>query len=311
MTPVFQSLVSGAKNRGLSLADLALHSAHRFGSSNRLSSVRIGRFVETTLLCGRQSSGGPAQRAICPPADIDRKPTNAAPTELEPLCGRRGSYQQVAPDGASRFVGITVGRMRNTHKAQALVPALAWFLSRLLPAPRCLAFLILAALTLVIGCKQNPDAAAGTGSGASGARKLTIALLPKSKGNAYFVSCKKGAERAARDLGVDLLFDGPTNPDPARQNEIVDNWITLGVDAIAAACENKDGISTALRKARAKGIKVITYDADSQPDAREFFVNQATPQGIGYLLMDEAARLCQTQGEYHGHRRLAHFRQPE
>jgi ABC-type sugar transport system substrate-binding protein len=122
--------------------------------------------------------------------------------------------------------------------------------------------------------------------------------MPKSKGNAYFVSCKKGADKAARVLGVDLIFDGPTDPDPAKQNEIVENWITLGVDAIAAACENRDGISTALRKAKAKGIKVITYDADAQPDAREFFVNQATPEGIGYALMDEAARLCNEEGDF-------------
>ena len=97
---------------------------------------------------------------------------------------------------------------------------------------------------------------------------------------------------------MELLFDGPTDPDPAKQNEIVENWITLGVDAIAAACENKEGISTALRKAQAKGIKVITYDADALPDAREFFVNQATPEGIGYALMDEAARLCGNEGEF-------------
>jgi ABC-type sugar transport system substrate-binding protein len=99
-------------------------------------------------------------------------------------------------------------------------------------------------------------------------------------------------------LGVDLIFDGPTDTDPAKQNELVDNWTTLGVDVIAAACENKDGISTALRNAEAKGIKVITYDADAQTDARSFFVNQATPDGIGNALMDEAARLTGKSGEY-------------
>lgn len=125
-----------------------------------------------------------------------------------------------------------------------------------------------------------------------------VALMPKSKGNAYFVSCKNGAERAAKDLGVQLVFDGPTTPDPAKQNEIIENWITLGVDVIAAACENRDGISTALRKAREKGIKVITYDSDAQTDARSFFVNQATPEGIAYTLMDEAARLVGPQGEF-------------
>ena len=152
--------------------------------------------------------------------------------------------------------------------------------------------LLAASLTLATGCRQSPDAS-------SGAKKaLTIALMPKSKGNAYFISCKSGADKAARELGAELIFDGPTDPDPAKQNEIVENWITLGVDAIAVACENREGISTALRKARSKGISVITYDADALPDARQFFVNQATPQGIGHALMDEAGRLCGGEGEF-------------
>lgn len=128
--------------------------------------------------------------------------------------------------------------------------------------------------------------------------KLMFALMPKAKGNAYFLSVKAGAEKAAQELGVELLFDGPTDTNAAKQNEIVENWITLGVDVIAVAAENRDGISTALRKARAQGITVLTYDADAQAAARSFFVNQATPQGIGYTLMDEAARLTGGEGEF-------------
>lgn len=163
---------------------------------------------------------------------------------------------------------------------------------------RIFTFLLAAGLAGLIGCGKPPEAGGGTTVTASTGKKLTIAFLPKSKGNAYFVSCMKGADRAAKELGVELIFDGPTNPDPAKQNEIVETWITLGVDAVAAACENKEGISTALRKAKARGIKVVTYDADALPDARDFFVNQATPQGIGYALMDEAARLCGSEGEF-------------
>jgi ABC-type sugar transport system substrate-binding protein len=187
-------------------------------------------------------------------------------------------------------------RLSNTHHT------LSSLLRLLRPRLQGFATFVLAFITILTGCSKPDDAAASPPSGRAATpaptKKLTIAFLPKSKGNAYFISCKKGAERAARELGIDLLFDGPTDPDPARQNEIVDNWITLGVDAIAAACENKEGISTALRRARAKGVKVITYDADALTDAREFFVNQATPQGIGDALMDEAARLCHTQGEF-------------
>ena len=53
-----------------------------------------------------------------------------------------------------------------------------------------------------------------------------------------------------------------------------------------------------LRKARERGIKVLTWDADAEPDARDFFVNQATPEGIGNTLTDEAARLLGGKGEF-------------
>jgi len=139
--------------------------------------------------------------------------------------------------------------------------------------------------------------AAGTTLTAADA-KLMIGMLPKAKGNAYFISCKAGAEKAAKELGVELLFDGPTDSNAAKQNEIVENWITLGVDAITVAAENKESLSTALRKARAQGIQVVTYDADALPDARTFFVNQATPEGIALGLLDKAAELCGGEGEF-------------
>lgn len=152
----------------------------------------------------------------------------------------------------------------------------------------------LVALALLAGCGPQKSGAPLDENGG----KLTIALLPKSKGNQYFVTCEEGARAAARELGAELLFDGPTNTDPAKQNEIVENWITLGVDAIAAACENKDGLSTPLRKAQLAGIKVVTYDSDAAADARSFFVNQATAEGIGRTLMDTAAQLCGEEGEF-------------
>ncbi len=160
-------------------------------------------------------------------------------------------------------------------------------------------FLLAASLGILLatGCDKSSDPAAARGE-AGKARKLTIALLPKSKGNQFFVTCEKGARKAAEEIGAELLFDGPTNNDPAKQNEIVENWITLGVDVIAAASQNKEGISTPLKKARAKGITVVTYDSDANPDARSFFVNQATPRSIGELLMDTAAQLCGEEGEF-------------
>jgi rhamnose transport system permease protein len=147
-----------------------------------------------------------------------------------------------------------------------------------------------------VGPVARSPAPSGAASPATG--RPVIAMMPKAKGDPYFVSCRAGAEEAARELGVELIWDGPTSLDAARQNELVENWITRKVDVIAVAVENRGGISSVLRKARERGIKVLTWDADAEPDARDFFVNQATAEGIGYTLTDEAARLLGGKGEF-------------
>lgn len=144
----------------------------------------------------------------------------------------------------------------------------------------------------------RPGAAPSMGMAAPVAGAPAIALMPKAKGDPYFISAKIGADSAARQLGVELLWDGPTELDPAKQNEVVEAWITRGVSAIAVSVENREAISTVLRKARGRGIKVVTWDADAEKDARDFFVNQATPEGIGNTLVDEAARIMNSEGEF-------------
>jgi rhamnose transport system substrate-binding protein len=133
---------------------------------------------------------------------------------------------------------------------------------------------------------------------AGSAGTLTIGVMPKAKGDPYFISCRAGAEEAAKQLHVNLIWDGPTGLDAAKQNEVIEGWITRHVDAISVAVENAAGISSVLRKARAQGIKVTTWDADAETNARDYFINQATPAAIGYTLIDEAARLMHGSGEF-------------
>ena len=154
---------------------------------------------------------------------------------------------------------------------------------------------------LIRSVRQGQTSSSGNTNAATvpaNSHKAVIAMMPKAKGDPYFISCKQGADEAAKELGVELLWDGPTDLDPAKQNEVVEAWITRGVDAIAVSVENKAGISTVLRKAREKGIKVVTWDADAEKDARDFLINQATPQGIGYTLTDEAARILGGKGDF-------------
>ncbi|HEY4048082.1 MAG TPA: substrate-binding domain-containing protein [Acidobacteriaceae bacterium] len=156
-------------------------------------------------------------------------------------------------------------------------------------------------LAIVGGSLLNRSRAAARATqrdSGTGIHRVVIAVMPKAKGDPYFISARAGAEEAARSLGIDLIWDGPTSLDASQQNELVENWITRGVDAIVVAVENKGSISTVLRKARQHGIPVLTWDADAEPDARDYFLNQATPEGIANALTDEAARLLSGDGQF-------------
>jgi ABC-type sugar transport system substrate-binding protein len=158
--------------------------------------------------------------------------------------------------------------------------------------------LVVAGTNVWLVRSMEPGGRPAGGAVPAAAHRPVIAVMPKAKGDPYFVSCRAGAEEAARELGVDLIWDGPTSLEAAKQNELVESWITRKVDVIAVAVENRAGISTVLRKARERGIHVLTWDADAEPDAREFFVNQATAEGIATALTDEAARLLGGTGDF-------------
>ena len=207
--------------------------------------------------------------------------------------------------GALLIVTILLDRLSKLRPAQVHTPRLEEENEVKNSQVAVLSAVIVAAALLVAGSNwwlvrslRQLSPASGSPATATGARKPVIALMPKAKGDPYFISCRKGIDEAARELGVEVLWDGPTELDPAKQNEVVEAWVTRGVDVIAVSVENQVAISTVLRKARARGIKVITWDADAQPDARDYFINQATPQGIGETLTDEAARILGGRGEF-------------
>jgi rhamnose ABC transporter rhamnose-binding protein len=159
------------------------------------------------------------------------------------------------------------------------------------------------ALTLVVavavlnGCSRRGEPG-GEPTRASG-KAVTIGMLPKLIGIPYFNACRKGAEEAARELGVELVYDGPVTADAARQQEIVNSWILRGFDAIAAAPNNPEAIVSVLEKARSRGVHVVTWDTDSLRAARECFCNQMGYDDMARALVDIVA------GEIGGKGRVA------
>ncbi len=120
---------------------------------------------------------------------------------------------------------------------------------------------------------------------------LTVGVMPKSTGNPYFEDCHRGAEDAAGELGFTLRWEGPTDPDAARQVRIVEQWVEDGLPAIAVSVESPARLTPALKRARSRGVRVLTWDADADPEARDFTVVQATPEAIAHALTFEVGRI--------------------
>ena len=150
-----------------------------------------------------------------------------------------------------------------------------------------------------LSCDGGGGAAAATaydGGQPAGApdlagKPITLVDVPKLIGIGYFNATSKGMQDAAKELGnVTVTTDGPTEANIDKQITFIDNYITRGVNGVLFAANDPVAIAPVLKKALGKGIHVIGYDANSQPDAREWFVNQAQFNGIAKAMIDSMAK---------------------
>jgi rhamnose transport system substrate-binding protein len=150
---------------------------------------------------------------------------------------------------------------------------------------RCWYVLVAAALSGCAGCAGRAE------------KLFTIGFMPKLTGIPYFDACRRGAKEAAGELNIELKYDGPTSADSTKQIALLDNWIDSGAyDCLAVACTERDQVSPALKRARAAKLPVVTYDADSRPDARDFFVNMASYDAVAEAMVDAMAEQLRPRG---------------
>jgi ABC-type sugar transport system substrate-binding protein len=158
-----------------------------------------------------------------------------------------------------------------------------------------------AALLLLAACGKAPKQSAA--EPASSAQKPSasvpvIAMLPKLINIDYFDACKRGAEKTAKELVVTLIYDGPTEPSGSEQNKFFDTWTRQQVNAICVAPNQPKTITRFVERAKAAGIKVLTWDSDAPESGRDLFVNQCDEKVLGETLMDDLAQQMGEEGEW-------------
>ena len=89
---------------------------------------------------------------------------------------------------------------------------------------------------------------------------MTFAMVTHSDEGSFWSVVKKGAEQAAKDEGVKLIWS-PSNNDPQKQAQLIDAAISQKVDGLAVSVPNYDAIKAPLAKAKAAGIPIITLNS--------------------------------------------------
>ena len=127
-------------------------------------------------------------------------------------------------------------------------------------------------------------------------KDVKLAFVPKALNIAYFTSAQKGAEEAAKQVGVPLKVAGPTTLDPSSQIPFINTLSQQGTDVIMLAANDPNALMPAMKRADAGGTKFVTWDSDVS-SGRAIFVNQATVASTGETLVKLISEQMGGKGE--------------
>jgi simple sugar transport system substrate-binding protein len=134
---------------------------------------------------------------------------------------------------------------------------------------------LLVAALVVAGCggssKKSSTGSGGASSSATGkstvsltqGSNLTFAMVTHSDEGSFWSVVKKGAQQAAKDEGVKLIWS-PSNNDPQKEAQLILAAISQKVNGLAVSVPNADAIRAPLAKAKAAGIPIITLNSGEQ-----------------------------------------------
>jgi rhamnose transport system substrate-binding protein len=138
---------------------------------------------------------------------------------------------------------------------------------------------------------------AGVGS-ADPSQAYKIYLLPKNLGNPYFNASNQGAQAAAKELGHTVTYNAPTEASGTKQVPFINTAVSQGYNAIIISAADANAVAPALRRAQQRGVKVITYDADTVRNARTVFVSLPDFKSVGEAQIEWLGSQIGYRGEF-------------
>jgi ribose transport system substrate-binding protein len=135
--------------------------------------------------------------------------------------------------------------------------------------------------------------------GASLAKEYTIHLITMDTMDQHWQSCWKGAQDAAEEIGVKVVFNSPDTKDDNKQNECINNSVGMGADGILLAANSPTSPVAALKEATGQVVKLLYVDSPADFDSPRLFAtdNRAGGKKIGERLLAELTEKGITNGK--------------
>lgn len=127
--------------------------------------------------------------------------------------------------------------------------------------------------------------------------ELLIGVVYKQSGNAYFQAAVEGFTKASDELGFTFTHDGPDDGSSDGQIRIIENYISMGVDAICVSANDPDALVGILQEAKDEGIKVISWDAEVAAEGRDLDVEPASAKSIALTQLESIAASIGGEGQ--------------
>jgi ribose transport system substrate-binding protein len=103
-------------------------------------------------------------------------------------------------------------------------------------------------------------AASATAAVAQAGRKPRVALIPGLTTDSYYTTMRSGAQLAADEFGLELIWQGAPDFNPVTQVPVLEGVVAQQPDIILIAPTDTQQMIAPLRRAHDAGITVITVD---------------------------------------------------
>jgi ribose transport system substrate-binding protein len=159
-------------------------------------------------------------------------------------------------------------------------------------------YVVLSAVLLIaLLASCAPQAAATQAPAAASSAKPYIPVISKGFQHQFWQAVKQGSEQAAKDLNVDITFEGPESEAMVdKQVEMFQTALDKKPAAICLAAVDSKAFQPLLEKAKAAGIPVVGFDSGVDSDIP---VTTAATDNVAAAAMaaDKMAELIGKEGE--------------